>query len=175
LGRSRCWTAARARILGAAAEEIRPLLRRDPQRESGGFRAHRPALSGLGFYIEGLAHARSISKPRCSRSRRLERGSRRRPTVTTVEAQVAEQQRETASLYEEWEDQNPKTESLRAELKKNLAALQKDAGLIADRGWKIPLGKRSRRSNKTSTMPLTPFLREAIEKITAGGSALAIS
>src|SRR5206468_2917876 len=84
-------------------------------------------------------------------------------------AQVAEQPRETASLYEEWKTK-PEDGVLRAELKKNLAALQKDAGLIADQRLEDSAGKALKALDKTSTMPLTPFLREAIEKITAAAA-----
>src|SRR5256885_16763301 len=85
--------------------------------------------------------------------------------VATVEAQVAEQQRETESLYEEWKTK-PEDGVLRAELKKNLAALQKDAGLIADQRLEDSAGKALKALDKTSTMPLTPFLREADRKST---------
>src|SRR5260370_21620158 len=86
--------------------------------------------------------------------------------VATVEAQVAEQQRETANLYEEWKIK-PDDGKLRAELKKNLAALQKDAGLIADQKLEASAGNALKALDKTSTMPLTPFLKEAIETITS--------
>src|SRR5439155_905640 len=68
--------------------------------------------------------------------------------------------------YEEWKTK-PEDGALRAELKKNLAALQKDAGLIADQKLEDSAGKALKALDKTSTMPLTPFLKEAIEKITA--------
>src|SRR5256885_525834 len=153
--------------LAAAAEEIR--------RFSGAAHSARPqdferiaqTLSGLGFYIEGLAHGKidfeAAMQPIAAA--RKEEGDAAQP-VASVEAQVAEQQRETASLYEEWKTK-PEDGALRAELKKNLAALQKDAGLIADQKLEDSAGKALKALDKTSTMPLTPFLREAIEKITA--------
>src|SRR5206468_9320857 len=84
-------------------------------------------------------------------------------------AQVAEQPRETASLYEEWKTK-PEDGVLRAELRKNLAAIQKDAGLIADQKLEDSAGKALKALDKTSTMPLTPFLKEAIEKITSAAA-----
>src|SRR5438552_10767070 len=86
--------------------------------------------------------------------------------VATVEAQVAEQQRETASLYEEWKTK-PNDGAIRAELKKNLAALKKDEMLIADQKLEDSAEKALKALDKASTMPLTPYLKEAIEKITA--------
>src|SRR5712691_11497495 len=127
-------------------------------------------LSGLGFYIEGLAHGKvdfeAAMKP-IAAAREAEADAAQ--PVATVEAQVAEQQRETANLYEEWKIK-PDDGNLRAELKKNLAALQKDAGLIADQKLEDSAGKALKALDKTSTMPLTPFLREAIEKITAAAA-----
>jgi len=49
-------------------------------------------------------------------------------------------------------------------------SLQKDAGLIADQKLEDSAGKALKALDKTSTMPLTPFLREAIEKITAAAA-----
>jgi len=153
--------------LGAAAEEIRrfsgPAHSASPQ----DFERIAQTLSGLGFYIEGLAHGKTDFEAAMQpiAAARKEEADVAQP-VATVEAQVAEQQRETASLYEEWKTK-PEDGVLRAELKKNLAALQKDAGLIADQQLEASAGKALKALDKTSTMPLTPFLKEAIEKITA--------
>src|SRR2546426_2887521 len=153
--------------LGAAAEEIRRFSGAAHSANPQDFERIAQTLSGLGFYIEGLAHGKvdfeTAMQPIAAA--RKEEADAAQP-VATVEAQVAEQQRETASLYEEWKTK-PEDGVLRAELKKNLAALQKDAGLIADQKLEASAGKALKALDKTSTMPLTPFLREAIEKITA--------
>src|SRR5437867_1842927 len=153
--------------LGAAAEEIRRFSGAAHSANPQDFERIAQTLSGLGFYIEGLAHGKvdfeTAMQPIAAA--RKEEADAAQP-VATVEAQVAEQQRETASLYEEWKTK-PEDGVLRAELKKNLAALQKDAGLIADQKLEDSAGKALRALDKTSTMPLTPFLKEAIEKITA--------
>src|SRR6266850_3028598 len=153
--------------LGAAAEEIRRFSGAAHSASPQDFERIAQTLSGLGFYIEGLAHGKvdfeTAMQPIAAA--RKEEADAAQP-VATVEAQVAEQQRETASLYEEWKTK-PEDGILRAELKKNLAALQKDAGLIADQKLEDSAGKALKALDKTSTMPLTPFLREAIEKITA--------
>src|SRR5256885_3235221 len=124
-------------------------------------------LSGLGFYIESLAHGKGDFEAAMQplAAARKEEADAAQP-VATVEAQVAEQQRETASLYEEWKTK-PDDGAIRAELKKNLAALQKDAGLIADQKLEDSAGKALKALDKASTMPLTPYLKEAIDKITA--------
>src|SRR6267154_1438559 len=153
--------------LATVAEEIRSFSGAAPHASPQDFEHIAQTLSGLGFYIEGLAHGKAdfeaAMKPIAAA--RKEEADAAQP-VATVEAQVAEQQRETASLYEEWKAK-PEDGVLRAELKKSLAALQKDAGLIADQKLEDSAGKALKALDKTSTMPLTPFLKEAIEKITA--------
>ena len=153
--------------LAAVADEIRRFSGAADSAGPKDFERIAQILSGLGFYIESLAHGKidfeAAMQPIAAV--RKEEADAAQP-VATVEAQVAEQQRETASLYEEWKTK-PEDGVLRAELKKNLAALQKDAGLIADQKLEDSAGRALRALDKTSTMPLTPFLKEAIEKITA--------
>src|SRR3989441_4791066 len=156
--------------LGAAAEETRRFSGATHSASPQDFERIAQTLSGLGFYIEGLAHGKvdfETAMQPIAAARKEEADAAQ--AVATVEAQVAEQQRETASLYEEWKTK-PEDGVLRAELKKNLAALQKDAGLIADQRLEDSAGKALKALDKTSTMPLTPFLREAIEKITAAAA-----
>ena len=97
--------------LGAAAEEIRRFSAAAHSAGPQDFERIAQTLSGLGFYIEGLAHGKvdfeTAMQPIAAA--RKEEADAAQP-VATVEAQVAEQQRETASLYEEWKT-NPKTES----------------------------------------------------------------
>ena len=153
--------------LGAAAEEISRFSGAAYSASPQDFERIAQTLSGLGFYIEGLAHGKPDFEAAMQPivAAREEEGDFAQP-VATVEAQVAEHQRETATLYEEWKTK-PEDGDLRAELKKNLAALQKDAGLIADQKLESTAGKALKALDKTSTMPLTPFLKEAIDKITA--------
>jgi len=155
--------------LAAAAAEIRRFsgaTHASPQ----DFEHIAQTLSGLGFYIEGLAHGKAdfeAAMQPIAAAREAEADAAQ--PVATVEAQVAEQQRETANLYEEWKIK-PEDGKLRAELKKNLTALQKDAGLIADQKLEASAGNALKALDKTSTMPLTPFLKEAIEKITSAAA-----
>ncbi|HKW39019.1 MAG TPA: Hpt domain-containing protein [Burkholderiales bacterium] len=152
--------------LATTVEEIRRLSGAGYQAGPQEFDRIAQILSGLGFYIEGLAHGsadfeaamRPISAP--------EREEGEVAQQTTVEAHIAEQQRETADLYEEWKDKPENTE-LRAELKKNLAALQKDAGLVADQKLEASAAEALKALDKSATMPLTPFLKDAIEKATS--------
>ncbi|HKC54092.1 MAG TPA: Hpt domain-containing protein [Burkholderiales bacterium] len=159
---------ARAReSLAAAAEEIRRFSGAADSASPQDFERIAQTLSGLGFYIEGLAHGKADFEAAMQpiAAARKEEADAAQP-VATVEAQIVEQQRETASLYEEWKAK-PEDKILRAELKKNLAGLQKDAGLVADQKLEASAGKALKALDKTSTMPLTPFLKEAIETITS--------
>src|SRR5712671_1890647 len=156
--------------LAAAAAEIRRFSGAAHHASPQDFEHIAQTLSGLGFYIEGLAHGKAdfeAAMQPIAAAREAEADAAQ--PVATVEAQVAEQQRETASLYEEWKIK-PDDGKLRAELKKNLAALQKDAGLIADQKLEASAGNALKALDKTSTMPLTPFLKEAIEKITSAAA-----
>ena len=154
--------------LAATAVEIRRISGADYSANPHDFDHIAQTLSGLGFYIEGLAHGRAdfeaAMRPIAASQEKEEGEPARQPA--TVEAQIAEQQRETATLYEEWKSK-PGDAELRAELKKNLAALQKDAGLVADQKLEASAGEALKALDKSSTMPLTPFLKEAIEKATS--------
>ena len=108
--------------LAGVAEEIRRFSDGAHNASPRDFERIAQTLSGLGFYIEGLAHGKidfeAAMQPIAAA--REEEADAAQP-VASVEAQVAEQQRETASLYEEWKTK-PEDGALRAELKKNLAA-----------------------------------------------------
>jgi chemosensory pili system protein ChpA (sensor histidine kinase/response regulator) len=152
--------------LAATVEDIRRLSageRAGPQE----FERIAQTLSGLGFYIEGLglgnadfdAAMRPIAAPEGEEGDAASRAS-------TVEAHIVSQKRETAGLYEEWKGK-PEDADLKAELKKNLAELQKDASLVADQKLEASAAEALKALDKAATMPLTPFLKDAIEKATS--------
>ena len=150
--------------LGGAVERIQRFSNPDHRANPDEFEHIAQTLSGLGFYIEGLAHGSAdfdaAMRPISTPAKEEGRGA------PSVEAHIAEQQRETAGVYEEWKGK-PEDADLRAELKKNLAALQKDAGLVADQKLEASATEALRALDKASTMPLTPFLRDAVEKATS--------
>ena len=119
--------------LGAADLDIRRFAdaRYEPSQKD--FERIAQTLSGLGFYIEALAHGKAdfdaAMRPIAAAKPAADADVSQ--PVATFEAQLAEQKRETASLYEEWK-KAPEDAALKAELQKNLAALQQDAGLVAD-------------------------------------------
>jgi chemosensory pili system protein ChpA (sensor histidine kinase/response regulator) len=152
--------------LAATVEEIRRLSGAGYRGGAQEFDRIAQILSGLGFYIEGLAHGNAdfdaAMRPISAPAREDGEGA----PHATVEAHIVEQQRETAGLYEEWKG-HPDDVELRAELKKNLSALQKDAGLVADNKLEASASEALKALDKTATMPLTPFLKDAIEKATS--------
>jgi chemosensory pili system protein ChpA (sensor histidine kinase/response regulator) len=153
--------------LAATVEEIRRFSSADYGAAPQEFERIAQTLSGLGFYIEGLAHGNAdfdaAMRPLAAPEKEEGDAAAQAPSV---EAHIAEQQRETAGLYEEWKGR-PEDADLRAELKKNLAALQKDAGLVADQKLEASAAEALKALDKTATMPLTPFLKDAIEKATS--------
>jgi chemosensory pili system protein ChpA (sensor histidine kinase/response regulator) len=163
--------------LSAAAEQIRRFAEADYVANPQDFERVAQTLSGLGFYIEALGHGQAdfdaAMRPIAVARSRDEEPEQAHPVVT-VEAQIAEQQRETANLYEEWK-RKPDDKSIRAELQKNLATLQKGAGLVADEKLETSAGQALQALDKSATMPLTRYLREAIERIAPGTGAPAPS
>jgi chemosensory pili system protein ChpA (sensor histidine kinase/response regulator) len=158
--------------LAAAGEDIRrfgdPAYSANPQ----DFERIAQTLSGLGFYVEALAHGKAdfdAAMQPLAATQKPEDTETTRPAVS-VEAHIAEQQRETATLYEEWK-KKPGDDALKAELQKNLSGLQKDAGLIADQKLEASAEEALKALDKSSTLPLTPFLRDAIEKIAPAAAA----
>ena len=163
--------------LNTAASEIRRFAEASYARNQQDFEHIAQTLSGLGFYIEALAHGKAdfdtAMQPLAAAQKKEEQAEITMPAAS-VEAQIAEQQRETASLYEEWK-KRPADEALRAELQKSLSVLRKDAGLVADQKLETSAAVALKALDKTTTMPLTPFLKEAIEKIAPAASSPAPS
>jgi len=151
--------------LVTAAEEIRRFSDPEYEADPKDFERVAQTLSGLGFYIEALALGKadfeSAMRPIAAIGKE---DSELTPRLTTVEDHMAEQQREAVSLYEEWK-KRPEDKVLRAELQKNLAAIHKDAGLVADQKLEASTQDALKALDKRSTMPLTPFLRAAMERV----------
>jgi len=149
----------------ATAEEIRRFA--DPKYVANpkDFESIAQTLSGLGFYIEALALGRADFEAAMQPIAALPReDSELTPPLATVEDHMVEQQREAVNLYEEWK-RRPQDKALRAELQKNLAAIHKDAGLVADQKLEASTQEALKALDKKSTMPLTPFLKAAMERI----------
>jgi chemosensory pili system protein ChpA (sensor histidine kinase/response regulator) len=124
-------------------------------------------LSGLGFYLEALAHGKAdfdAAMQPISAKKSEEEALEQSQPVITLEAKIAEQARETAALYEEWK-KKPQDATVKAELQKNLEGLQKDAEFIADAKLGTSAEEALKALDMTRVMPLEPSLAGALEKI----------
>jgi chemosensory pili system protein ChpA (sensor histidine kinase/response regulator) len=161
--------------LDTACKEIRRFASATHSATPQDFNRVAQTLSGLGFYIEALTHGNAdfdvAMKPIAAPGKVDSDLSQ--PSLS-VEAEIAAQQRETASLYEEWK-KKPEDGTLRIELQKNLSALQKDAELVADQKLEVSTGQALKALDKRSTMPLTPYLKDAMQRVTAAAVAPSLS
>ncbi|MBI4289890.1 MAG: Hpt domain-containing protein [Betaproteobacteria bacterium] len=127
-------------------------------------------LSGLGFYIESLAwgEADFDETMRPIATSGLEKAAANEQAMT-VEAEVQQQRRETEKLYDQWK-RTPADISLKSELQKNLAAIRKSAGLIADAALESKAQQALRALEDEQASSLAPAIAEAIEKIAPAGA-----
>jgi chemosensory pili system protein ChpA (sensor histidine kinase/response regulator) len=152
--------------LNAAGAEIKRFSQSGYVPAQADFERIAQTLSGLGFYIEALAHGKpdfdAAMQPIAPR-RPAESLAASQPVVT-VEAQLAGKKQEAAALYEEWK-KKPEDESVKAELQKNLEALQKDAEFVADARLGTSAEEALKALDASTVLPQEPAIAGAIEKI----------
>ncbi len=125
-----------AAALSTCAAEIQRFGKADYVASPGDFERVAGSLSGLGFYVDALQHGKAdfdqfmkpISARKAEAPEEAEVGA---APAKTVEAELAQGKKALTALLEEWK-KRPADAGLRAELKAKAAALQKDAGLVAD-------------------------------------------
>jgi len=166
-------TRARATLEATVAEIARVA---DPHHvpQQSEFEAIAQTLSGLGFYVEALAHGEAdfdaIMRPLGALQAGSDQGE---PSDSTVEAQLAGLQEKAQALFEQWQQQ-PSDARLKAELQKELGAIQQDAGLIAD----AELEAKAAAALKLvagAALPLAPELAQAVHglaPVVAAGAAM---
>ena len=145
-----------------------------PQSEDFERVAH--ALSGLGFYVEALAHGKAdfdlamqpikpvVPETPMERTQRL---------GASVESELEQQKKDAATLFEAWKDK-PHDVAIKQELKQNLESIQKDAGLVADARLESQASEALSMLDVTGALPHLP-LAQAIEGIVPGTAAPAPS
>ncbi|NHC07820.1 hybrid sensor histidine kinase/response regulator [Azonexus fungiphilus] len=105
----------------------------DYQPVDGDFQGVADELSLLGFFIDSLQHGETSFDAFVRRMNGDEAGAAAlRQEALSVEAELAQQARETRALAEALRE-TPDDARLQDELKQNLEAIQKDADLVADR------------------------------------------
>lgn len=154
-------TRARDSLAGCEVE-INMFSRPDYTPQKDDFERIAQTLSGMGFYIEGLGVGKAdfdaAMRPIAPR-----RPPEEASVQPTVEAQLAQQKREAQSLIREWK-KKPTDTWLKAELQKNLAAIQKDASLVADAALEGQAQAALRVLERTSDeAPLEPKVAQALE------------
>ncbi|MGH8695245.1 MAG: Hpt domain-containing protein, partial [Burkholderiales bacterium] len=125
-----------AAALSTCAAEIQRFARADYVPAPGDFERVAGALSGLGFYVDALQHGKAdfdqFMRPiSAKRGEALEAPGPRGVAAATVEAELEQGKRALQALVEAWR-KRPDDARLKDELKARAAALQKDAGLVAD-------------------------------------------
>ena len=152
--------------LSTAGGEIKRFAQPGYVPAQGDFERIAQILSGLGFYIEALAHGKAdfdAAMEPIAPKKPVESMASSQPVVT-IEAQLAGKKQEAAALYEEWK-RKPEDETVKAELQKNLEALQKDAEFVADARLGTSAEQALKALDASSVLPQEPALAGAIEKI----------
>ena len=156
-------------MLGTCRQDIARFASAAYAPQSEDFERLAQALSGLGFYMEALAHGKadfdlamqpikpSVPETPMERTQRLS-GS--------VEAALEQQQKDTATLFEAWKEK-PDDAAIKQELRHNLESIQKDAGLVADARLETQASEALSMLAESGAMPHQP-LAEAIEGIVPG-------
>ena len=125
-----------AAALSTCAVEIQRFAKGDYVASAGDFERVARTLSGLGFYVDALQHGKAdfeqFMKPiSAKKAEAFEEAEDQAGPAKTVEAELEQGKKALSALVEEWK-KRPADAKLKAELKAKAAALQKDAGLVAD-------------------------------------------
>jgi len=159
-------------LLGHCREDVARFASDDYVPQPADFERVAQALSGLGFYMEALAHGKadfdaamqpikpSVPETPMERTQRL---------GGSVEAELEQQKKDAATLFEAWKDK-PDDAAIKQELRQNLESIQKDAGLVADAKLETQAGEALSMLDQSGAIPHQP-LAEAIEDIQPGTAA----
>jgi chemosensory pili system protein ChpA (sensor histidine kinase/response regulator) len=124
-----------AAALSTCAAEIQRFARGDYVPAQGDFERVAGALSGLGFYVDALQHGKAdfdqFMRPISARKGEVLEAAGSEARTATVEAELEQGKRALQGLVEAWR-KKPDDARVKEELKARAAALQKDAGLVAD-------------------------------------------
>jgi chemosensory pili system protein ChpA (sensor histidine kinase/response regulator) len=130
-------------------------------------------LSGLGFYVDALQHGRAdfdaVMKPIAPRREAPAMPVEEAQPVTvqtasSVEAELERVKKELPTLYEAWKAR-PDDGVLKEALKAGLAAIQKDAGFVANAGVESRAGEALAILATSGVLPIDPALVRSISAI----------
>jgi len=167
-----------ADALAECEERIASLAKADGVPRKQDFERLAQMLSGLGFYIEalvsGAADFDAAMRPVGGESTPADE-IERAELQPSVEAQLEQQKREMQYLSEKWQ-MRPSDVQLKVALQKNLAAIQRDAGLVGD----AALESKALRAlqvldTATGDGPPDPSVAQALEDVVPATEPLAHS
>ncbi|MGA8055339.1 MAG: Hpt domain-containing protein, partial [Burkholderiales bacterium] len=154
-----------ATVLAECEQNIRRFGAPEYEPDKADFESIAAALSGLGFYVDALQHGKAdfdaMMKPLAPATPTpVEEVEVHSPAVT-VEVELEQAKRQARTLYEAWRE-TPADEGLRAELRRNLAAIQKDAGLVADAALEKKAAEAQKLVAAEATRAFDPALQSAM-------------
>jgi len=162
-----------AAALSTCGQDIQRFAAEGYAPEQDDFERVAGTLSGLGFYVDALQHGRAdfdeVMKPIAPRREApaLPLGEPQPVTVSTaatVEAELDRVKKELPSLYEAWKEK-PEDGVLKEALKAGLAAIQKDAGFVANAGIESRAGEALAILATSGVLPIDPALVRSISAI----------
>lgn len=162
-----------AAALATCGQDIQRFAAEGYAPEQDDFERVAGTLSGLGFYVDALQHGRAdfdaVMKPIAPRREAPampveEPQAVTVPTAATVEAELERVKKELPLLYEAWKSK-PEDGALKEALKAGLAAIQKDAGFVANAGVESKAGEALAILATSGVLPIDPALVRSISAI----------
>ena len=158
-----------AAALSTCAAEIQRFAKGDYVASPGDFERVAGTLSGLGFYVDALQHGKAdfdqFMKPiSAKKAEAPEEAEEPAAPAKTVEAELEQGKKALSALVEEWK-KRPADAKLRAEVKARAAALQKDAGLVADAKAEAHAAEILKLLETSEAKPFDPKVSQVLTQI----------
>ncbi len=168
-----------AAALSTCAVEIQRFGKAEYVASPGDFERVAGTLSGLGFYVDALQHGKAdfdqFMKPiSAKKAEAFEEAEDRAASAKTVEAELEQGKKALSALVEEWK-KRPEDARLKADLKAKAAALQKDAGLVADARTEAQAADILKLLETADAKPFDPKVSQVLTQIQPAPAAPAPS
>lgn len=151
--------------LSECVERIRSFRTAGAQPDQAEFERIAGVLSGLGFYVDALAHGKADFDTAMQPIRpKAPVEEAHIPTAPSVEAQLEQQQRETHNLVQAWQA-NPEDVTRKEELRQHVEAMQHDAALVADADLERKAQETLSLLAQSDTAAVQPELAKALQSL----------
>ena len=155
-----------AAALSTCAVEIQGFAKGEYVAAQADFERVAGTLSGLGFYVDALQHGKAdfeqSMKPISARkAEAFEEAETETAATATVEAELEQGKKALSALAEAWQ-KRPEDATLKAELQTKAAALQKDAGLVADAKTEAQAADILKLLETADAQPFDPKVSQAL-------------